>query len=102
MASGVVRSGAIGAGCRAAVAWRDEPVLVGEDDGLDPVAQTQLREQARDVRLDRGDLDEQRGRDLRVGHPTGYQAQDVGLSGGEPGESGVGARGWTAPRELGD
>src|SRR4051794_22978706 len=60
-----------------------ETVFVGEDDGLDAVAQVELSEQAGDVRLDRGRLDHELGGDLRVGAPAGEQAQDVKLAAAE-------------------
>jgi hypothetical protein len=54
-------------------------VLVGEDDGLHPVAQAELGEQAGDVGLDRGLGDEERGRDLRVGPARRQQPQHLNL-----------------------
>src|SRR5437763_3886801 len=42
----------------------DESAFVAEDDRLDAVAQVELREQARDVRLDGRCLDDELGRDL--------------------------------------
>jgi hypothetical protein len=43
-----------------------ESALVGEHDGLGPVAQAGLGEDARYVRLDGGQAQEEVGRDLRV------------------------------------
>ena len=58
----------------------DEPALVGEDDGLDAVAQVELGEDAGDVRLHRRLADEQLGGDLGVGQPAGEQPQDLELA----------------------
>ena len=47
-------------------AWTDEPGFVCEDDGLDPVANGELHQDAGDVRVDCRLADDQLGRDLAV------------------------------------
>src|SRR5436305_1205705 len=76
------------AAARLAHAGPYETVFVGEDDGLDAVAQRELSEQAGDVRLDRGWLDDELGGDLRVRESAGEQAQDVKLAAGEQAKRG--------------
>ena len=66
----------------------DQPALVGERHGLHPVAQVQLGEHPRQVRLDGGLAQEQLGGDLGVGQPAGHQAQHVGLAVGQGGQPG--------------
>ena len=51
---------------RAQAPGRDQPALVGQDDGLHAVAQPELGQQARDVGLDRALGDEQLGGQLGV------------------------------------
>ena len=52
-------------------AWSDQASFVGEDDGLDPVPQSQLGQQAVHVRLDRSFRQVQAGGDLGVGQALG-------------------------------
>lgn len=49
-----------------ATARGDQTRLVGEDDGLDAVAQVQLRQDAADVALDRGRAEEQPGSEFGI------------------------------------
>src|SRR3954463_3029153 len=58
----------------------DQSGLVGDDDGLDAVAQAELLEDPRDVRLDRRLAEEELPRDLGVRAAAGEQAQDVDLA----------------------
>ena len=51
------------------------PGLVREHDRLDAVAQAELHQHARDVRLHRRLAHDQLGRDLRVGEPAGDQLE---------------------------
>src|SRR4051812_17301829 len=69
-------------GC-SAVAWGDEAGLVGVDHGLDAVAQPELAEQVRDVRLDRGLREDERGGDLCVGQAGGEHSQHLLLALGQ-------------------
>src|SRR5688572_456005 len=48
-----------------------EAALIGENHGLDAVAEAELSEDPLDVRLDRRLLDDQRGGDLSVRQPAG-------------------------------
>jgi membrane protease YdiL (CAAX protease family) len=66
----------------------DQPALVGEGHRLHPVAQVQLGEHARQVRLDGRFAQEQFGGDLGVGQPPRHQPQHVGLALGQRGEPG--------------
>src|SRR6202022_1864902 len=61
----------------------DQPDLVGEDHGLDAVAQFQLVEHVGDVRFDSGFPDLQVFSDLRVGEPTAEERQHLALSIGQ-------------------
>src|ERR1700724_4002112 len=54
-----------------------EAGVVGGDDQLGAVARTELREQAADVGLGRGQADMQVGCDLGVGQPESYQGEDL-------------------------
>src|SRR5437588_1095903 len=73
------------------------PVLVREDDRLHTVADFELREHARDMRLDGRRLDDELGRDLGIRQAASEQAQDVSLPGGQLVERRVRRR---PPREL--
>src|SRR4029077_4975598 len=53
---------------RLVCAWLDQPDLVGEDHRLNAVAEPQLVEQMRNMRLYRGVADLQLASDLWVGH----------------------------------
>ena len=64
----------------------DEPVLVGEDDGLDAVAEVELLQQVPDVRLDRRERDHELLGDLAVGEPAPDEPQHLELAGGEVAE----------------
>ena len=68
----------------------DQAGLVGEDDGLDAVAQAQFREDAGDVGLHRRLAEEQRGGDLGVRHAAGDQAEDFEFAGGQRGRVAAG------------
>ena len=61
----------------------DQSALVGEYDGLHPVAKSQLGEQIRDVGLDGALAYEEMRGELRVAPSGGEQLQDLGLSLGE-------------------
>src|SRR5215469_5222570 len=61
----------------------DQPGLVGEDDGLDPVADSELAQQARDVALDGGLADEESTGEFGVGQAAGEQPQDLGFPAGQ-------------------
>ena len=61
----------------------DESVLVGEHDGLDPVAQAELGEEPGHVGLDRVDAHEELAGDLGVRQAPGDQDQHLGLALGE-------------------
>ena len=65
------------------VAGAHEAGLVGEHDGLDAVAQAELREQARDVGLDRRVADDELRRDLGVRQPARDELEDLELARGE-------------------
>src|SRR4051794_5634050 len=65
-------------------AWCHEPALVGQDDGLDAVAQAELEQQARHVRLDRALADDELARELRVALAAREQDQDLALALGQP------------------
>jgi hypothetical protein len=59
----------------------DDAVLVGEDDGLDAVAEVELRQDAADVALDgRLGHDEPLG-DLAVRETAGDENEDLALAG---------------------
>jgi hypothetical protein len=60
---------------------RDEPGLVGEDDGLHAVAQLELAEQAPDVGLDRVLAEHELGGDLGVRQPWATSRRTVDLAG---------------------
>ena len=62
---------------------QDQPGLVDEDDGLDPVADTELAQQARDVAFDGGLADEEPAGELGVGQAAGEQPQDLGFPAGQ-------------------
>ena len=64
----------------------DEAGFVGEDDGLDAVAESELGEQVGDVGLDRGFRDVEVGGDLGVGFGGGDVAEDFELPVAELGE----------------
>jgi hypothetical protein len=61
----------------------DDAGLVGQDDGLDPVAQAELGEQVADVGFHGGVADEEVGGDLGVGEAAGEPQQDVVFPGGQ-------------------
>src|SRR5260370_23765263 len=63
--------------------------LVGEDHGLDAIAQPEFEQDPLDVGTDRGFFDEQRGGDLPVGQSARDQGQDLALALGEAGEPGL-------------
>ena len=65
-----------------------EPGLVGEHDGLDAVAQAELAQHARDVRLDGRLAQEQPLGQLRVRQAAGEQLEDLELALGERRELG--------------
>ncbi|TWD83228.1 low temperature requirement protein LtrA [Kribbella amoyensis] len=67
------------------VAGDDEAALVGEDDRLDAVAETEFEQDPGDVRLHGGLADEQLGRDLGVGEAARDQAQDLPFALGQVG-----------------
>jgi len=58
------------AGC-IGFAWLDDPGFVGQDDGLDPVAQAELGEQVADVGFHGRFADDEVGGDLGVGEAAG-------------------------------
>ena len=58
----------------------NRPALVGEHDRLDAVAEVELLEDVRDVRLDGRVADVELLRDLGVGEAAGDQAKDVQLA----------------------
>lgn len=58
-----------------------QPGLVGEDNGLDTVAEAELGQNPFQVRLDRRFLDEQAGGDFAVGQATGDEFQHIPLAG---------------------
>src|SRR4029453_9201131 len=62
------------------IAGTHQPGLVGQDDGLNAVAEVQLAEDARDVALDRRLAEEQALRELGVGKPLCEQLQDFELA----------------------
>src|ERR1700683_3572821 len=68
---------------RQLVAWPDEVVVIGEDDGRGPVAQVKLGEQMIDVRLYRAFADEEPLRDLAVGAALGDEGEHLALPLGE-------------------
>src|SRR5580700_8197020 len=55
----------------------DQAGLVGEDDGLDPVPQSQLGQDPGHVGLDRGLAERQRGRQLGVAQAAPDQAEHL-------------------------
>ena len=63
--------------------WLDEAAFVGEHDGLDPVPELQLGQDAGHVGLDGRFAEEERGCDLGVGAALGDQAQDLQFPAGE-------------------
>src|SRR6266508_6363827 len=67
-------------------ARRSEPGLVGGDDRLDAVAQPELAQDARHVRLDRRLAEKQALGQLGVREAAGQQAQHLELALGERGE----------------
>ena len=60
-----------------------QSILVGEDDGLDPVAQVQLGQGVGDVRLDRGLAEEEFLGDLAVGQAARHEREDLAFAVGE-------------------
>jgi hypothetical protein len=73
------------------VLWAgDEPGFVGEDDGLQPVAQAEFHQQAGDVRFDGCLGYEEAGGYFRVGHTAGDLTQDVHLTAGQRVQLGCG------------
>jgi len=68
----------------AVIPRKDEPRLVGEDHGLDAVAQLELGQAVGDVGLDGGLADEQLSRDLGIAQPTPYEDEDLVLAPGQP------------------
>jgi len=62
-------------------AGSDDAGLVGEDDGLNAVAQAEFREHPPDMRLDGGVGHDELLGDLRVGEAAGDEFQDVELAG---------------------
>src|SRR4030095_12805860 len=62
------------------IAGTHQPGLVGQDDGLNAVAEVQLAEDARDVALDRRLAEEQALGELGVGKPLCEQLQDFELA----------------------
>src|SRR4051794_6844429 len=79
----------------------EEPGLVGEHDRLGPVAQVELLQQTRHVRLDRRVADEQLPAYLRVREPLGDQAEHLQLARGQEGH-GLRRRLTVDPGELPD
>src|SRR3712207_6679030 len=79
----------------------DQPGAIGEDDELDAVAEPELLEDVRDVRLHRGVADHEPLRDLRVGQPARDQPEDLVLARGEVLEA-LGPGRSRQPRELPD
>ena len=65
------------------LAREHDPVLVGEDHGLNPVAQPELHQHACDVGLDRLIAHHQLGGDLGVAQPAREQQQDLALARGQ-------------------
>src|SRR5258708_17319365 len=59
----------------------DQACLVGENDRLYPVAQAELAEDPRHVRLDRRVAERQLCGEFRVGHAPGDQPEDLGFAG---------------------
>jgi signal transduction histidine kinase len=68
---------------RTDIAGPDEPALVREHDGLNAIAEAELGEDPRDVRLYRRLTEVQRFRDFGVGESARDVAQDVELAGRE-------------------
>ena len=77
----------------------EHPGLVGEHDRLHAVAQAELLEDVRDVRLDRRLADEELLPDLCVRQARGDEAEDLVLARGELAEL-LGRRGARDAREL--
>jgi hypothetical protein len=80
---------------RIGFAWLDDAGFVGQDDGLDPVAQAELGEQVAHVRFDGGLTDDEVGGDLGVGEAAGEAQRDAAFPGGQrcqPGRCGLGVR----------
>src|SRR4051794_24552795 len=67
----------------AVVARPHQPVLVGPDDGLDPIPELELAQHGRDMGLHRRLADLQAAGDLAVGLPTREPEQRLALTGGE-------------------
>jgi hypothetical protein len=63
--------------------WGNKPGFVGEDDGLDAVAQAQFGQDPADMDLHGALGQEQAGRDLAVGQAGGDAAEDVLLAVGK-------------------
>jgi len=67
--------------------------LVGQDDGLDPVAELELGQEPGDVGLDGGVAEGELGGDLGVAQAAGQQPQHVEFAGGEVGQLAARQRG---------
>src|SRR5690348_16533225 len=83
-------------------AWCDEAALVGKDDSLDAVAESELHQDARDVRLDGCLADDEAGRDLGVGEAAGEELEHLELTRGQLVQLGRPRRLSRPCRELGD
>lgn len=75
------------------VAWAYQPGLVGQYDGLDPIAELEFGEEPGDVGLDRRLAEGQLRRKFGVAQAAGEQPQDVEFPGGEMGQSAAHQRG---------
>src|SRR3569833_2334526 len=60
-----------------------QAALIGEDDGVDAIAEAELAEHRRHVRFDGGRLDHERSRDLCVRHPAREEQKNVAFTGGQ-------------------
>src|SRR4051794_36290049 len=78
----------------------DEAALVGQDDGLHAIANSELREEARDVGLDRPFADGEPGGELGVALATREPQQHVALTLGQARQLGADVPLCRAAREL--
>src|SRR5215211_8234880 len=82
-------------GSPSALSGLNEAGLVGEDDGLDAVAEAEFLQEARDMCLDGRVADDELLGDLGVGEAAREEPQDLELAGGQLGDRigpGVGGR----------
>ena len=73
----------LSARCLLSVAWGDEAGFIGQDDGLDAIAEREFGQDPGDVGLDGGFGKGQRRRDLAVGQATADVLEDLYLAGGQ-------------------